>query len=71
MGEDEVTVTSGLHAKAERTKKPSNKTEQSNPHPVKAQTKVRKAQPMLESPRNVGPRPGVMMMMFITITARD
>ena len=38
MGEDEVTVTSGLHAQAERTKKQAKRREL---HPVEAQTKVR------------------------------
>ena len=38
VGEDEVTVTSGLHAQAERTKK---QTEMRELHPVEAQTKVR------------------------------
>ena len=35
---DEVTVTSGLHAQAERTKKQTEKREL---HPVEAQTKIR------------------------------
>ena len=38
VGEDELTVTSGLHAQAERTKKQAKRREL---HPVEAQTKVR------------------------------
>ena len=38
VGADEVTVTSGVHAQAERTKK---QTERRELHPVEAQTKVR------------------------------
>ena len=44
VGEDEVTVTSGLHALAEGTK--TQKTQKRKPHPM-------------------------MLMMFITISARD
>ena len=38
VGEDEVTVTSGLHAQAEGNR---NKTEKREVHPREAQTKVR------------------------------
>ena len=49
VGEDEVTVTSGLHAQAEETKKQRNKTEKRKPHPVDAQTKVREAGDVAQS----------------------
>ena len=49
VGEDEVTVTSGLHAQAERTKKQRNKTEKRKPHPLEAQTKVREAGDVAQS----------------------
>ena len=49
VGEDELTVTSGLHAQAERTKKQRNKTEKRKPHPLEAQTKVREAGDVAQS----------------------
>ena len=40
MGEDEVTLTSGLHAQAERTKKQERGEGATWPYPVEVQTKV-------------------------------
>ena len=48
VGEDEVTVTGGLHAQAERAKKEKEKRKL---HPVEAQTKIQNREMVLEHGR--------------------